>query len=41
MKAITIIDEVANIEKNKCIGCGLCVTGCPEQALLLQRLDSK
>lgn len=39
MKAITIVNQVAHINPDKCIGCGLCVTGCPENALRLVRRE--
>ncbi|MEJ2719298.1 MAG: 4Fe-4S binding protein [Deltaproteobacteria bacterium] len=28
--------DVAEIDRDRCIGCGLCVTTCPEEALTLQ-----
>lgn len=35
MEAIEIKDGIAEVSAEKCIGCGLCVTGCPEDALEL------
>jgi Na+-translocating ferredoxin:NAD+ oxidoreductase subunit B len=35
MKAIEMIDDVASINTAECIGCGLCVTGCPTGAIEL------
>ncbi len=37
MAAVEIVDEVASIDETRCIGCGLCVTGCPNEALMLER----
>ncbi len=37
MGAVKIVDEFAVITADRCIGCGLCVTGCPNQALTLER----
>ena len=37
MGAIMIVDDVAVIDTNRCIGCGLCVSTCPEKALKLIR----
>jgi Fe-S-cluster-containing hydrogenase component 2 len=34
--AIQLVDDVAEINDQKCIGCGLCVTACPVDALSLQ-----
>jgi Pyruvate/2-oxoacid:ferredoxin oxidoreductase delta subunit len=34
-----VVDEVASVDESRCIGCGLCVTGCPEKALALVRRD--
>ncbi|MFQ5979275.1 MAG: DUF362 domain-containing protein [Candidatus Heimdallarchaeota archaeon] len=37
MEAISYVDEISTIDLDRCIGCGLCVTTCPEGALSLQR----
>ena len=36
MNAISIKDGLAEVEKEKCIGCGLCVTGCSTGAARLE-----
>jgi len=36
MEAIEIHDNMAVVTENRCIGCGLCVTGCPSEAIALQ-----
>ena len=41
MTAITIINEKANINLNRCIGCGNCVASCPEEAIHLRNKDIK
>ena len=42
MEAIDIIDEIAIINLDRCIGCGLCVTTCPEEALsLVKKSDDR
>jgi len=30
------VDEVSVIDLTKCIGCGICVTGCPNEAMKLE-----
>jgi ferredoxin len=36
MEAISMTeDQVADINLDKCIGCGLCINTCPEEALTL------
>ena len=34
MKCINIVDDVAFVNVSECIGCGLCVTGCPADAIV-------
>lgn len=41
MAAIEITDDVAAIQPDRCIGCGLCVSTCPEAAIsMVPRQDS-
>ena len=40
MGAITLIDDSAVVELKQCIGCGLCVSGCPANALTLIQRES-
>lgn len=35
VKAITMVEDVASVDQQECIGCGLCVSGCPAGALVL------
>jgi Na+-translocating ferredoxin:NAD+ oxidoreductase subunit B len=37
MGAIRPVDGALSVEERRCIGCGLCVSGCPERALRLSR----
>lgn len=39
MDALSLIGDFLDIEENFCIGCGLCVSGCPEEALTLIKRD--
>jgi Fe-S-cluster-containing hydrogenase component 2 len=36
MEAIDMGEETASVLRNRCIGCGLCVTTCPQEAIRLQ-----
>jgi Na+-translocating ferredoxin:NAD+ oxidoreductase subunit B len=35
VKAITMVEDFASVDRQECIGCGLCVSGCPAGALVL------
>ena len=37
MDAIQFVDEKASIDMDRCIGCGLCVSTCPTDAMSLAR----
>jgi Fe-S-cluster-containing hydrogenase component 2 len=37
MKAIEIVDDKPITAVDRCIGCGLCATGCPEGAMHLEK----
>jgi Fe-S-cluster-containing hydrogenase component 2 len=37
MDALTMVDALAVLNTDRCIGCGLCVTTCPERAHLPAR----
>jgi electron transport complex protein RnfB len=39
MEAIEVAEGLAHVDIAKCIGCGLCVTGCPQSALKLVRRE--
>ena len=36
MAAVTMGDTVSSVDLGRCIGCGLCITTCPTEAMLLQ-----
>jgi Fe-S-cluster-containing hydrogenase component 2 len=37
MDAIALTDGIAAVDLDRCIGCGLCVTTCPTEAIALIR----
>jgi Fe-S-cluster-containing hydrogenase component 2 len=41
MQAITQDESVVNVNTDRCIGCGLCVSTCPTDALSLVRKPEK
>jgi ferredoxin len=36
MKAITV-DQIAVVDADTCIGCGVCITHCPSEAMAFMR----
>ena len=34
--AIKVVEDKASVDLERCIGCGLCVSGCPNEALRLE-----
>ncbi len=40
MEAVELVDDIAVIVGAKCIGCGLCVTGCPSETMTLKDRDA-
>ena len=41
MDALTIIDEISNVDLARCIGCGCCVPTCPADAIQLRKIDEE
>jgi Fe-S-cluster-containing hydrogenase component 2 len=39
MEAISMVDDVAVVNLDRCIGCGVCTTTCPTEALRLHKKD--
>jgi Na+-translocating ferredoxin:NAD+ oxidoreductase RNF subunit RnfB len=39
VKAISMVDGIAIMDEERCIGCGLCVTTCPTKAISLVKRD--
>jgi ferredoxin len=37
--AITVVDGIARVAPARCVGCGLCVTACPQEALSLKEKE--
>ena len=41
MEAIELEENIANVDENRCIGCGVCVHHCPEDAMNLERTGNR
>jgi ferredoxin len=41
MDAITLEDQISNINMERCIGCGVCVPTCPEEAIALIKKEDE
>lgn len=41
LKSIKLVGNVAEIILKRCIGCGVCVPACPEQAIQLKKRDKE
>jgi Fe-S-cluster-containing hydrogenase component 2 len=41
MAAVTMDDTVSSVDLGRCIGCGLCVPTCPENALSLAKKEQQ
>jgi len=41
MEAIDMVDDVAIINLDRCIGCALCVSTCPSEAITLVKKDEE
>ena len=37
MEAVSLIDNIATVDQDRCIGCGLCVTTCEQNAIQLKK----
>jgi Fe-S-cluster-containing hydrogenase component 2 len=41
MEAIELEENIAHVDENRCIGCGVCVHHCPEEAMNLARTGNR
>jgi Fe-S-cluster-containing hydrogenase component 2 len=41
MKAISLMNDIASVNLDYCIGCGLCVPTCPNEAIKLLKKNRK
>ncbi len=39
MEAITLNDDISSINKERCIGCGICINSCPSEAIEFLRKE--
>lgn len=37
VKALELRDDIAVLDRERCIGCGVCIITCPNEALRLER----
>ena len=41
MEAISLVDNIATINYDRCIGCGNCVVTCPSNAITLEKKEKE
>jgi Fe-S-cluster-containing hydrogenase component 2 len=41
MVAIEVIDDKSMVNRNRCIGCGVCVPTCPNEAITLRNKEEE
>ena len=41
MKALKLVNDISKVNLKRCIGCGLCVSTCPEEAIQLKKKDKE
>jgi len=40
MEALSVDTDISTVDLDRCIGCGVCVSTCPNKAMELKRKDS-
>jgi Fe-S-cluster-containing hydrogenase component 2 len=41
MEALTIVEEKSKVDYDRCIGCGVCIPTCPQEAIKLIKKDAE